>query len=174
MRHLWWLFPVAVFFLNPAFACSGDPEFQYGAADMRAAVGGDWSLTITPRDAGVAMQVTVHVDQATTTGPIGAGGHSLVRAARACGSRTLVKAAGACVDVSEMPLAVTYLSGDASFAAATMSGKLEVFGLTFAQGDLELKIGGYQVLAQVQSDGSVANPVLGPPGEPGSVTVARQ
>ena len=61
MRNLLWLVPVAAFFLNPSLACSDEPAFQYGAAEMRAAVEGDWSLTITP-DGGTAMQVTVHVE----------------------------------------------------------------------------------------------------------------
>ena len=63
MRNLWWMFPVAVFFLNPSFACSDEPQLQYGAAEMLAVVTGDWSLTITP-DGGTATQVTVHVEQA--------------------------------------------------------------------------------------------------------------
>src|SRR4051795_12742072 len=98
MRKLMWLGPIGPFFLTPTLACSDEPQFQYGAAEMRAAVEGDWSLTITP-DGGTAMQVTVHVEEAPTAlGPTAARWPSrgFVRAAHACGTRTLVKSAGAC------------------------------------------------------------------------------
>ena len=65
MRRLIWLIPLAAFFLNPSFACTDEPQFQYGAEEMRAAVAGDWSVTITP-DGGTATQVTVHIDQSAT------------------------------------------------------------------------------------------------------------
>src|SRR4051812_43474542 len=147
MRNLLWLVPVAAFFLNPSLACSDEPQFQYGAAEMRAAVEGDWSLTITPAG-GTAMQVTVHVEQAQT--PPGATaahvpGRALVRAAHACGTRTLVKGAGACTDQSEMPVNVTYVDGDASFATATLSGQFLVRSLAFTTGELYLKLGDYQI-----------------------------
>ena len=62
----------------------------------------------------------MHVEQAPTapgaTAARRAVGARLVRAAHACGTRTLVKGAGACTDESEMPLAVTYVAGDATFA----------------------------------------------------------
>jgi hypothetical protein len=48
MRKLLWAVPIAAFFLNPGLACTDEPEFQYGAAEMRAAVEGDWSFTIGP------------------------------------------------------------------------------------------------------------------------------
>ena len=103
MPKLIWIVPLAFFFLNPAVACGpAEPEFQYGAAEMRAAVEGDWSFTITP-DGGTATQVTLHVDQAATAADAGvarAPGRSLLRAAYACGTRTLVKSAGACIDAS--------------------------------------------------------------------------
>jgi hypothetical protein len=119
MRKLMWLVPIAAFFLNPNLACSDEPQFQYGATEMRAAVEGDWSLTITPAG-GTAMPVTVHVEQAATApGPTAARRplRGLVRAADACGTRTLVKGAGACTDATQMPLAVTYASGDATLQA---------------------------------------------------------
>ena len=174
MRNLSWLLPIAVFLVNPSFACSDEPQFQYGAEEMRAAVAGDWSLTITP-DGGSATQVTVHVDQAAmaalTAAPRSKRG--LVRAAQACGTRTLVKSAGACLDISEMPLAVGYVSGDTTFATASMSGQLTVFSLVFDTGDLTLTIGPYQVLARLKADGSLVDPHLGPLGTAGAVTISR-
>lgn len=175
MHRLLWLIPIAVFVLNPGFACSDEPQFQYGAAEMRAAVEGDWTFTITP-EGGTAIAVTVHLEQAATSGATTTSRpqeRALVRAAHACGTRTLVKSAAACVDVSEMPLAVTYVSGDASFATAMMSGGFSVLGLTFGSGMLSLNLGSFQIRAQVGADGSLTDPQLGPPGTAGALTVSR-
>jgi hypothetical protein len=95
-----------------------------------------------------------------------------VRAAHACGTRTLIKEAGACIDVSEMPLAVTYVSGDAAFSSAEMSGSFSVFGLAFATGNLYLKIGAYQVMVPVHADGTFEPATFSPP-VGASVTATR-
>ena len=66
MRNLWWVLPIAFFFLNPNLACGTDePQFQYGAAEMQAAIAGTWSFTITPTG-GTATEVTVQIDEADT------------------------------------------------------------------------------------------------------------
>jgi hypothetical protein len=168
MRRLLWTIPVALFFLNPSFACGPtEPEFRYGATEMRAAVEGNWSFTIMPDGASGPVQVTVMVGQATAAPgqQAQAPARGLVRAAYACGSRTLVKSASACIDVSTMPLAVTYVLGDASFASVPMSGTFEVMGTEFqtaASTMLELVLGEYHVHAQVGPTGNVVNPYLGP------------
>jgi hypothetical protein len=176
MRNLFWAVPVAVFFLNPSFACSDEPQFQYGAAEMRAAVEGDWSFTITP-DGGTATQVTVHLAQAATAPTATASrapARAFVRAAQACGSRTLVKSAGACIDISQMPLDVTYVSGDSAFATATLTGNFSVYGLVFATGELGLVVGSYHLTVQVQADGTPGEARIQSPGPPfATVTVAR-
>src|SRR5450432_1682451 len=66
MRRLAWLVPVACFLLDPSFACGPPaPQYEYGAAEMRAAVEGNWSFTIMPEGASAPIQVTVKVAQAT-------------------------------------------------------------------------------------------------------------
>ena len=175
MRKLLWLVPVAFFFLNPAIACSDDPDFQYGAPEMRAAVEGDWSFTITP-DNGSAVALTVHIQQGVAFSTAARNsGRSFVRAAYACGTRTLVKSAGACVDSTQMPLGVTFVTGDTTFALLALNGTFTVNGLTFVSGDLDLVLGPYQIKVQVNADGSAVNPRLVPAtGNPtGTVTVSR-
>jgi len=173
MRRLIWLIPLAAFFLNPSFACTDEPQFQYGAEEMRAAVAGDWSVTITP-DGGTATQVTVHIDQSATAATASrAPARAIVRAAQACGTRTLVKPAGACIDLSEMPLDVTYVSGDASFTSAALSGEFAVLGLAFVTGDLSLILGPYRILARVNADGSPGVANLVGVGQTGTVAVSR-
>jgi hypothetical protein len=163
MRKLIWLLFIGFFFLNPGAACSDEPDFQYGAEEMRAAVVGDWSLTIALADA-EPIAVTIHVDQAPTApgATARAPGRSLVRAAHACGTRTLVKSAAACTDNSQMPLALDYVAGDASLATATMSGSLLVDGLTFTSGLLYLAIDRYRIDAEVKPDGAIVSPYLEP------------
>jgi hypothetical protein len=179
MRKLIWIVPLAFFFLNPAIACGpAEPQFQYGAAEMRAAVEGDWSFTITP-DGGTATQVTLHVDEATTAADAGvarAPGRGLLRAAYACGTRTLVKSAGACIDVTQMPLSLTFVSGDATLGGGHLSGMLTVQGLIFtavAAGALSLTIGPYDIESMIGPDGTLGDPHLGPGGTTGTLVVSR-
>jgi hypothetical protein len=173
MRRLGWLVPVAFFFLNPGLACGPpEPQYEYGAAEMRAAVEGNWSFTIMPDGASGPIQVSVKVEQAATAPAphARAPGRAFVRAAYACGSRTLVKSAGACSDSSEMPLTVTFVSGDATFSTATLSGVFKVYGTQFTspvETDLELTLGGYMIRLQVGPDGSFHNTVI----SPGTLTI---
>jgi hypothetical protein len=176
MPKLIWIVPLAFFFLNPAVACGpAEPQFQYGAAEMRAAVEGDWSFTITP-DGGTATQVTLHIEQAATAdaGVARAPGRGLLRAAYACGTRTLVKSAGACGDATQMPLALTFVSGDATLGGGHLSGMFTVNSLIFTSGgDLTLTIGPYDVESGLGPDGTLGDPHLGPGGTTGTLVVSR-
>jgi hypothetical protein len=178
MRNLLWLVPVAFFFLNPNVGCASpdEPQFQYGAAEMVAAIAGTWTFTITP-NGGTATPVTVQLDEADNVpgATAQASGRSLIRAAHACGSRTLVKSAGACTDFTSMPLAITFVSGDPSLMNAPLSGGFIVSGTTFQAGQLEVIIGSYQISAVVLPDGTVTNTSLSVTGQgvTGTVTVTR-
>jgi hypothetical protein len=178
MRNLAWLIPVAVFFLNPSLGCVSpdEPQFHYGAAEMVVAIAGNWTFTITP-NGGTATAMTVQFDEAETVpgATARASGRSLIRAAHACGSRTLVKSAGACVDISSMPLAITFVSGDPSLMNAPLSGDFIVTGTTFKGGSLELSVGSYQIEASLLPDGTVLNTSLYVTGQgvTGTVTVTH-
>jgi hypothetical protein len=179
MRRFLWAVPVAVFFLNLGFACGpAEPQYQYGAAEMRAAVEGNWSFTILPDGASSPIQVTVKVEQAATAPGqrASARGRSFVRAAYACGSRTLVKGAAACIDSSVMPLAVTFVSGDASLANVALSGTFIINGTQFltAISDLELVLGGYHISSQLSPEGSFVMPRIGPGESLGSLTIVTR
>jgi hypothetical protein len=178
MRSLFWLVPIAFFFLNPNLGCVGpdEPQFQYGASEMQAAIAGTWTFTIMPNGA-TATAVTVQIDEAETVpgATAQASGRSLIRVAHACGSRTLVKSAGACTDTSSMPLAITFVSGDPSLMNAQLSGDFIVSGTTFQSGDLEVFVDSYQISASVLRDGTVMNTSLYVTGQgaTGTVTVTR-
>jgi len=170
-----WLVPVALFFLNPALACGGDePEFQYGAAEMRAAVEGTWVLTVS-LSGGASQTLTVAIEQDTKS-PAQAShlrARGLLRAAQACGTRSLVKSAGACVDLSQMPLKVTMVSGDAAFQGAALSGMFTVYGLAFSQGEVNLAIADARVFFTLSADGVPSRPSFSSASQ-GTVSVARQ
>jgi hypothetical protein len=121
--------------------------------------------------------VTIRIEQAATApgATARAPSRGLVRAAYACGGRTLVKSAAACTDYSQMPLAIDYVSGEASLAEATMSGDFLVDGLAFSSGFLHLAVGPYHLTAQLKADGTVDHVQLDPgPGAPtGTVTLSR-
>jgi hypothetical protein len=181
MRRLALALPLAVFFLDPSFACgpSSGSEYRFDATEMRSAVEGSWSFSIAPDGGGAPVQVTVKMEQAagTPTAAAGRRGRGLVRAAQACGTRTLVKSASACTDVTEMPLTVTFVAGDAAFSSAPMSGTFTVYGYEFvtaAQTSLEIVLGPYHVHAQVEPDGTVDNPRIGPEGAAGSLTIVTR
>jgi len=175
-----WPALVLAFFLNPGFACGpADPEFQYGADEMRAAAEGTWFLSFLPAGETEARQVTVKVTQsskrvASLTSP---GRSRLIRPAHACGSRTLLKSASACGDSTLMPLDVTFVDGDASLEKAEMSGLFVVDGLTFtntASGEISFKLGGYTVGGRITPDGTVLAPHLSTAGSTGTVTAAMR
>ncbi len=178
MRRLFWLVPVTAFFLNPSLACVGtdQPQFQYGAAEMQAAIAGNWTFTIAPNGA-TATAVTLQFDEASNVpgATAQAAGRSLIRAAHACGTRTLVKSAGACTDDTSMPLAVTFVSGETSLMNAVLSGVFRVSGTTFQGGLLEVMIGSYQIEASLLPDGTVVNSYFYVTGQgaTGTVTVTR-
>ena len=165
--------------MNPGLACGPpEPQYQFGAAEMRAAVEGAWSFTIAPQDGSAVQQVTVRLEEAAGAPELArrarAPSRSLVRTASACGERTLVRSAGACVDWSTMPLAVSVLSGDPVFSGGIPAGTFRVYGLTFVFGDLEIDLGPYQILVQVDSSGGFTSAHLGPGGAPGSLTIVTR
>ena len=150
-----------VFFLNPGFGCSSGQEdnYQYGEAEMKTAVEGTWVLTLgasagSPNEVitvRVAESSKAHADNTRTVNHR----RGMIRAAAACGTRTLVASAHACIDSSEMPLDVTLVSGPDSYKAVPLSGNLAVHSLIFSQGSFGLSFGTLYVSADITPDGSV-------------------
>jgi phage tail sheath gpL-like len=85
---------------------------------------------------------------------------ALVRAAHACGTRTLIASANACTDATEMPLDVTFIAGDSALQATAAEGSFRVDSLIFTTGVLELAIGGIRISASVDADGNVMSSAL--------------
>lgn len=160
VRKLSLLLLVAFFFVNPGFACAPEDEYQYGAAELRAAIEGDWAVTITPTG-GTATEYRLNLKQATSAPSTASARRptGLIRAAHACGTRTLVAGAAACVDITEMPLTVTLAPG-APAVSGTPTASYRVWSLVFTTGDLDLALGAHRVSAQVKADGTVSSASL--------------
>jgi hypothetical protein len=165
------------FFLNPGVACtsSEEPTFTFGEAEMRAAVEGTWLLTLRSSD-GSFSDTTLQIAESSkaqafrTTTPSGHYRTGVIRSASACGSRTFVKSAGACTDLSDMPLDVTFVSGNPRFQNALLSGRFLVGDLTFVRGMMNLGLGDVSLGATVAPDGT-ASP-LGGASSDGSTVVS--
>jgi hypothetical protein len=141
---------VAVFLVTPYFVYDRLLTFQFGEAEMRAAVEGTWIVELMPK-ARPARSITLTIEQS------GASAHSSrerrwVRAASACGHRSFIRNAEACLDSSDMELKLIAVGGDAS---SKLSGKLSVSGTRFDRGRLELQIDDSHVSATISSTGEV-------------------
>lgn len=185
MRRLALLPALVAFILNPS-ACSqaSDPEFQYGAEELRAAVEGTWDLTLTA-DSGATAALALTFKQGAAAGHARNDqfrGPVLLREAHACGTRTLIKSAAACVDATDMPLDVAFESGDTALDGATLwdeargasslAGNFRVYSLIFTQGELDLTLGDVRVTAQLRDDGTVTSAGLA--GMRGTATLQRR
>jgi hypothetical protein len=135
-----------VLVLSPIAYLWWPPSFHYGDAELRAAVEGTWQLE-GPRP----LTFSIRQAKAATHSSVGRG---LVRPAAACGSRTLVRAAEACMDVSEMPLEVATSAGPGS-------GSFIVTSTEFRAGQLSLTVPGGYLSAMVAPDGSTHDVMFG-------------
>jgi hypothetical protein len=137
---------LVVLVVSPLVYFSLPPSFDYGDAELRAAVEGTWQLE-GPRP----LTLTIRQAKAATHSSAERG---LVKSAAACGHRTLVRSAEACMDLSEMPLEVATSAGPAS-------GTFTVVSTEFSSGQLTLKIPGGYLSAMVDPDGSAHDVSVG-------------
>jgi len=146
-------FAAAAFLLNPlAIGCisNDDPEFTFSDTEMRAALAGEWTLTAA------GSTSTVRFEQAATspTASRSPSSTSWLATAHACGTRTLIASANACIDVTEMPLRIVVLDGPLS-SSSSLSGTLRVYGTSFMRGELELTASGATANAQISPTGEI-------------------
>lgn len=144
-------FAAAAFLLNPlAIGCSDDgDEFTFSDTEMRAALAGEWTLTAA------GSTSTVRFEQAATspTASRSPSSTSWLATAHACGTRTLIASANACIDVTEMPLRIVVLDGP--LASSSIAGTLRVYGTSFMRGELELTASGATANAQISPAGEI-------------------
>jgi hypothetical protein len=117
-----------------------------------------WVLTLGEAAGSSNEEITVRVTQsskAQSNATLSQHRTGLIRSAAACGSRTFVASANACIDYSEMPLDVVLVSGPDSYKAASLSGNFRIASLIFTEGTFSLSFGSVNVYAEITRDGTV-------------------
>lgn len=117
-KWLAWCFFGVALLVNPQLACSSNDEgeFSYDEGDMKAAILGEWA-GVADLD-GESVHFTLTLEQASSALSTKA---PSVRPQ--CASRSFVKPAGACVTMSQMPLAGAITSSSPSLDGV-VSGQL--------------------------------------------------
>ncbi|HET9992894.1 MAG TPA: hypothetical protein VFQ65_30370 [Kofleriaceae bacterium] len=151
---------IVIVAINPMFGpIVGLHGYRYGEAEMRHAVEGAW--TLTPAH-GAPIHFTLRERAVHASGP------SWFHQAAACGSRSFVHTAGACMDTSDMELAVASSELDADRA------RFFVAGLEFVHGELEIETSDHRwIHARIAPDGSADEVTLHGADKTGPATLAR-
>lgn len=146
---------ILAFGVNPALlgGCNKIFPFQYGEAEMVAIVdGANRAGPYRVESEGQVYQVSFRVsqrpgdDKLSGLAPSGWSGQA-VRQAQACGNRTFLRSASACLDTTEMPvegaLTLTRVgaSGGAILGDAPARGELRVIGKVLEGATLTLGAG---------------------------------
>lgn len=144
------VFACVVFVFNPAFLCGAEP-FDFGQADMTAAIAGTWKLTVddnAPLEFKLELprpQQQLLQQHSRAQGFIGD--------AAACATRSFVADADACMDTSKMKLVLVALDGK---PVPRITAEFEVNGRKFTRGWLTFVRDDRPVFsAAVLRDGSV-------------------
>lgn len=128
---------IAAFVLvSSPFGCHGGPEFEFGEQEMRTAALGRWHLTFAAGQRRVTLELEQARGTSTAHSPL-----ALVRAAHACGSRTFVRSASACADVSVLPVVGSAIAAGDPIDGQAVRGSLTVYGTRFSTGRLEAQVG---------------------------------
>ncbi len=147
-RLLVGMIALAALVLNPWFGLTAT-NFQFGADELRTAVEGTWQLT-PPGDAPHVLTFTIAQGSEALDQHVS---RELIRSAHACGDRSLVRTAAACLEITRMPLQV-------SRTEKPTQGELTVYGTTFKYARLELTNVGERtpwLYAELAPDGSVTS-----------------
>jgi hypothetical protein len=97
-----------------------EPDFQYGAEEMRSTVAGDWAGDFAPMG-GAATTFTLRLE------------HAPPGTAPACGNRQL-GVGWQCSDSSSLAVKGTFTTADGAYRDAPVEGAFTVDGLTFGSG----------------------------------------
>jgi hypothetical protein len=141
------VFGLTALIVNPFFGCDAEVTYSYDAADMRIAIEGSWKLHVDGKP-----DITLTIQQSAKAEQQHAMRATLVRSAAACGRRSLVRNAGACLDISEMPLDVE-VAGMTTKQPA--KGTFVVPFTTFEIGNLTIQLDDVEVYAKIWPNGTV-------------------
>jgi hypothetical protein len=133
-----WLLGFTAFAMNPALACSSSDtdEFEYGEAEMIAAIEGTWRLTYARPEGTSAVTFTL----APGPSPGGALGSPPGRTPQ-CGDRTFTRPAAACIRMSQLRLAARVVEADPPLDSEDGTGWYTVSSVKYVGGRVELLFG---------------------------------
>ena len=159
------VFGLTALIVNPFFGCDEhEPSYSYDAADMRIAIEGTWKLHVAGKP-----EVTLTIRQSDKA-ERHAMRATLVRSASACGTRSLVRNAGACMDISEMPLEIK-IAGMTTKRPPT--GTFVVPAPYFDIGLLDIQLDDRELSAHVSPSGTVESASIWRDMDATSVTLVR-
>ncbi|HEY0252060.1 MAG TPA: hypothetical protein VGC41_11065 [Kofleriaceae bacterium] len=130
---------LAILAFNPMFGFLRD-TFDYDEADMKHAIEGRWKLAYGGHTVELAITEGRDPERHSSRG--------WLNAAEACGTRSFVNTADACVDLSRMSVSV-------ATGAARTHGTFTVMGESFRAGNFEVELDGLYVSAKVDRQGAV-------------------
>lgn len=123
---------LCVLAINPMVACQSEAasDFEFDEADMRQAVVG--SYIGTTKDTGQSVRVILE----QTGAPSAKSAQHYKRVQ--CSTRSFVKPAAACLDLTEMEITAHVTSERPQIAEVDLSGKFGVYGFELSRGQLSL------------------------------------
>ena len=163
-RSTWVVVGALTFTLSLCVGCGSgsqteeDPSF--GAEEMKAAVVGDWSGTVTWKDA-KSTPMALHVE------------HAPPASSPACFNRTFGLSTE-CIDMSSLAVKGTITTTDGKFDQAEWTGRFEVMGLELRGGFLDVMLPDGVTLSAMWTPSGFKDCVLsGGSGEIGTCTMSR-
>ena len=139
MRAIIYSLAIAAFLLNPSCERSR-ASYLFGMTEVRAALAGTWQAN------GVTFRIEPGASEHAS--------RSWIRSAAACGDRTLIASAHACMDITRVPL-VLIANG-----TQVGTGTFIIAGETFESGTVEAELAGGHVFARVTARGDVTDGTL--------------
>ncbi len=153
------------FFLlaNPAFftGCSAEADFEYDEADMLEVVedlNEATDLRLKNANTGAEhLELSFQVEQSTegdASAQLAPLSNEWIKAAHACGSRSFVKDAHACIDVSRMPLEGTlnFLDEGEVVHTVSLKGEMAVYSRLLTQAEFSFQYEGGTLMLKWHDD----------------------
>lgn len=148
---------IAILALNPIVGCD---RFSYNETDMKRVIEGHWTLTLEKRE----LDMTIRESR---TAQRHASRNGMFNTAEACGTRSFVNTADACVDDTEMVV-------DVAIGSAVNHGTFRVFGTSFERGTLEVEVDKIYVSAHFDARGDVLDVLATDHGNQVTARLARR
>lgn len=132
----------AAFFVNPLLlsGCRSRPSFDFTEADLvadlaHAVSAGPYRMSTTEGDVEVSFELVQSVGEDKTSR---ADRPAVVRSAHACGQRTLLRSAAACLETTTMPvegtMTIKLVAGAVLVDRIPVRGAMEILGPTLSGG----------------------------------------